>query len=422
MLKPMATVGTIVVAMLALWLSLTPWSKFQGGEGGEAFLATQIKWLNSVAKKKYELPNAACFWQQGSIINNIPTGPSDPDCLFEVRDPDFLEVLGVAPTLELVVNTDAHEGGVYFPDTDEFYFASSRRKLGYLASMTSDNKVAHAGDANTEVKKVSLKTRNVSTVFRVTDVANGMALDNDGNLLICQQGQGAKPGYIERVDLKNLNSSIVADNWFGVPFNSPNDVVVKSDGSIWFTDPSYGRAQGFRAKPQVSNQVYRISMTGVVDAVASDFQQPNGLAFSEDEKRLYVTDTGFETGFGDEFDPLKHHHIYVFDILPDGSLGSRRLFASVGMYDGSSPGLGVPDGIKIDTKGRVYVGSPDGVQVFSRTGKSLGLIRLPGACNLGFAGEQLNKLYVLNDKSIRAIKLQATAAGLRYARRFKHQK
>jgi gluconolactonase len=92
-----------------------------------------------------------------------------------------------------------------------------------------------------QVKKVSLKTGNVSTVFPVTDVANGMALDNDGNLLICQQGQGAKPGYIERVDLKNLNSSIVADNWFGVPFNSPNDVVVKSDGSIWFTDPSYGR-------------------------------------------------------------------------------------------------------------------------------------------------------------------------------------
>ncbi len=88
---------------------------------------------------------------------------------------------------------------------------------------------------------MSLKTGKVSTVFPVTDVANGMALDNDGNLLICQQGKGAKPGYIERVDLKNLNRSIVADNWFGVPFNSPNDVVVKSDGSIWFTDPSYGR-------------------------------------------------------------------------------------------------------------------------------------------------------------------------------------
>jgi gluconolactonase len=92
-----------------------------------------------------------------------------------------------------------------------------------------------------QVKKVSLKTGKVSTVFPVTDVANGMALDNDGKLLICQQGKGTKPGYIERVDLKNLNSSIVADNWFGVPFNSPNDVVVKSDGSIWFTDPSYGR-------------------------------------------------------------------------------------------------------------------------------------------------------------------------------------
>jgi hypothetical protein len=98
MLKPMATVGTIVVAMLALWLSLTPWSKFQGGEGGEAFLATQIKWLNSVAKKKYELPNAACFWQQGSIINNIPTGPSDPDCLFEVLRLLLLSTLTILET------------------------------------------------------------------------------------------------------------------------------------------------------------------------------------------------------------------------------------------------------------------------------------------------------------------------------------
>jgi hypothetical protein len=98
MLKPMATVGTIVVAMLALWLSLAPWSKFQGGEGGEAFLATQIKWLNSVANKKYELPNAACFWQQGSIINNIPTGPSDPDCLFEVLRLLLLSTLTILET------------------------------------------------------------------------------------------------------------------------------------------------------------------------------------------------------------------------------------------------------------------------------------------------------------------------------------
>jgi hypothetical protein len=97
-LKPMATVGAMVMAMLALWLSLTPWSKFQGGEGGEAFLATQIKWLNSVAKKTNELPNATCFWQQGSIINNIPTGPSDPDCLFEVLQLLLLSTSGILET------------------------------------------------------------------------------------------------------------------------------------------------------------------------------------------------------------------------------------------------------------------------------------------------------------------------------------
>ena len=81
----------------------------------------------------------------------------------------------------------------------------------------------------------------MSTVFAVTDVANGMAIDLDGNLLICQQGQGKTPGYIQRVDVKTKDTIVVADNWFGVPFNSPNDIVVKSDGSIWFTDPIYAR-------------------------------------------------------------------------------------------------------------------------------------------------------------------------------------
>jgi len=157
----------------------------------------------------------------------------------QVRDVEFLEILGPAPELKLLAKTDAHEGGVYYPDTNEFYFSSARRKVGYTTLATSSDEKKAAGKQNTEVNKISLSTGEVTTVFPLTDVANGMVLDRDGHLLVCQQGQGKKPGYIQRVDLKTLNVSIVADNWFGVPFNSPNDIVVKRDGTIWFTDPTY---------------------------------------------------------------------------------------------------------------------------------------------------------------------------------------
>lgn len=383
---------------------------------GEKFLAKQLNWIHGAAKKECPLPPSACWWQQGSIIKGIPTGQSKPNCKFLVRDPEFLEILGPAPELKLVAETDAHEGGVYHPDNNEFYYSTTRHKVGYTSMITSSDEKDSAGEQNTQVRKISLDTGEITTVFPVTDVANGMVLDREGNLLICQQGQGKKPGYIQRVDVKTLETSIVADNWFGAAFNSPNDVVVKSDGTIWFTDPIYAWAQGFKPEIQVEGQLYRINLDGVVDAMATNFQRPNGLAFSPDEKLLYVTDTGYLQG--EEFDKGKRHHIYVYKVREDGMLSSRRLLASVGMYDGSAPGLGLPDGIKVDTKGRIYIGSPDGVQVFSRSGKPLGLIALPDVVNLGFAGEKLNKLYILNDSSIHMIELQATGAGLHYASKF----
>lgn len=159
--------------------------------------------------------------------------------ILQVRDPEFLEILGPAPELKLVAETDAHEGGVYHPDNNEFYYSTTRHKVGYTSMITSSDEKDSAGEQNTQVRKISLDTGEITTVFPVTDVANGMVLDREGNLLICQQGQGKKPGYIQRVDVKTLETSIVADNWFGAAFNSPNDVVVKSDGTIWFTDPIY---------------------------------------------------------------------------------------------------------------------------------------------------------------------------------------
>lgn len=418
---PLMGVIVVVVALLSVRLfhiPNAPWSN-PYNEEVENFIATQLNWINGKAKKEYTLPPGACFWQQGSLIKGIPTGPSEPNCKFQVRDPEFLEILGPAPELKLMAKTDAHEGGVYHPDTNDFYFTSVRHEVGYtkLASSSAEKKAL--GEQNTELRKMSLSTGEVTTVFPVTDVANGMVLDLEGHLLVCQQGQGKKPGYIQRVDLNTLNVSVVADNWFGVPFNSPNDIVVKSDGTIWFTDPTYAWAQGFKSEVRVEGQLYRIQPDGVVDAMATNYQRPNGLAFSEDEKLLYVTDTGFLKG--DEFDKTMRHHIYVMEVRRDGTLSGRRLFASVGIYDGSAPGLGLPDGIKVDTKGRLYIGSPDGVQVFSRSGKPLGLIALSEVVNLGFAGEQLNKLLIMNDESIHMIELQSTGAGLHYASKFKRK-
>lgn len=148
-----------------------------------------------------------------------------------------------------------------------------------------------------QLKKVSLETGAVTGLSDDPyDVPNGMVLDNNGDLLLCLQGSEKRGGFIQRLNLKTGKKTVVADNWFGVPFNSPNDVVVQRDGSVWFTDPSYGNVQGFRSAPKVNNQVYRAKVSGVVDAMADGFTQPNGLAFSHDEKRLYVTDTGFALG------------------------------------------------------------------------------------------------------------------------------
>lgn len=192
-------------------------------------LESHLHWVNGVANTTLNLPKRVCFWKQRNIICKTPMRGLATDCDFHVRDLAFVEILGLAPNLTLVANTNAHEGGVYHPTKNEFYFTSSRK-------ISRSNKDAQ----NVEVKKLSLTTRMVTIVFPDTDVANGMALDKEGYLLICQQGQGKKPGYIQQMDVNTKDTRIVADNWMGVPFNSPNDIVVKSDGSIWFTDPDYG--------------------------------------------------------------------------------------------------------------------------------------------------------------------------------------
>ncbi|KAH7306503.1 hypothetical protein KP509_22G016100 [Ceratopteris richardii] len=344
------------------------------------------------------LPSGACIWHKNSGHHRAP-------CDFEVVDMEFLDVLGRVPKLEFIKKAPAHEGGVYFPDKGEYYFSSPWNSNELPGKPVN-------------LMKMSLKTREVSFVSKTT-MANGMTLDNIGNLVVCEQGFLEKRGSIQKINLHNMTSTIAADNWKGLPFNSPNDVVVKSDNSIWFTDPDYGQTQHFKGPSEIGkNQVYRVSINGDVRAVADGFTKPNGLAFSPDEKLLYVTDTGTTVGDG-TFDPTKPHDINVFDV--EGSiLSNRRVFASVAVLEGSLPSIGVPDGIKVDTQGRVYTANQDGIQVFSPKGKLLGLIRVQGAVNMGFVGPHLDQMIITNSTAIHSVQLNVQAAGLLYAKAYHH--
>jgi len=315
---------------------------------------------------------------------------------FVAHDARFAAVLGHEPTLELVVATDAHEGPVYVADEDALYFTSRPREIRDPAP----------GHRESSIKRVSLDGDSFpmepGAVFVVSaraNNANGMCLARDGALIVCEQGSRSEHAAIARVDRRTGASEVVVEEWRGLRLSSPNDVVVKSDGSVWFTDPSYGHLQGFRPEPQVGDYVYRHDpTTGRTSVVADSFVKPNGLAFSPDEDVLYITDSGANQEAGSYYIGLPHH-ILAFDVRDGSHLTSARLFAV------TTPGF--PDGIKVDMDGRVYASSFSGVQVFDPTGDLIGEIHLPGAVNFTFGGPDRNVLFITTDDAICAARLAA---------------
>jgi len=208
---------------------------------------------------------------------------------------------------------------------------------------------------------------------------------------VCEQGTLVRPAQITRVDPASGQAETLVDRLGGFRLNSPNDVVVRSDGTIWFTDPSYGHLQGFRRKPELCDLVYRYDPRGGSLTIAADsFDKPNGLAFSPDERVLYVGDNG------------RPHQLLAFDVRPDGRLGNRRVVA-VGTPEH-------PDGVKVDTEGRIYVSSLGGIQVFEPDGRRIGEISLPGAVNFTFGGPDRNVLFITADTAIWAAILNAKGA------------
>jgi gluconolactonase len=316
---------------------------------------------------------------------------------FVTHDAAFRAVLGDAARLARVLSTDAHEGPVYVPEEDALYFTT----------LPSRGQVPAPGYPTVRVKRIALdgdrfplEPDSVSTVRKDANAANGMTLDLEGRLLACEQGTRSQHAAITRAYGRSDAVETLVDQHAGLRLNSPNDIAVKSDGTVWFTDPSYGHLQGFRPEPQLGDHVYRFDpATGGLTVVADTFDKPNGLAFSPDETVLYVGDSGANQEQG-SFYPDRPHHIKAFDVVDGRHLVGERLFCV------TTPGF--PDGIKVDSEGRVYASAFSGVQVFTPDGDPIGEIELPGAVNFTFGGADRNVLFITADDAVWAAVLAAT--------------
>jgi gluconolactonase len=268
------------------------------------------------------------------------------------------------PRLVRVADVDAHEGPVVVGDG--LFFTSVRRR----------NRVA--------IRRLDLVSRETTTLVEDANVANGMTLDRDGRLLVCEQGTFESPARIARLDPATGIGETLVSSVLGLPLNSPNDITVGADGRVWFTDPSYGHLQGFRPAPQLSDAAYRFDpATGEISAVPWEFDKPNGVALSPDGGTLYVSDNGAP------------HHLVAFDVTADGAANGRVLAVGTPEH---------PDGLKVDAAGRIYASAARGIQIFGTDGRELDSIDLPGAVNFAFGRDGL--LYVTTDTAIWAVDLK----------------
>ena len=258
---------------------------------------------------------------------------------------------------------------------------------------------------NNRIMRISEDDGHVSVFRQPSMNSNGNTIDREGRLVTCEHS-GRR---ITRTELDG-SVTIIADKYNGKKLNSPNDAVVASDGSIWFTDPVYGIGgyyEGLKEEPeQEKHNVYRVDpKSGDIKVVVDDFVEPNGIALSPDEKKLYVIDTGFTD------DPKNPCHIRVFDVdVASGKLSNGKVLVEM-------PKPTITDGMRLDTAGRIWCsagwGDPNenGVRCYTPEGELLGKIHIPETvANLCFGGQQRNRLYICGQTSIYALYTSAQGA------------
>jgi len=279
----------------------------------------------------------------------------------EIRDQRFRQVVDVeSPLKQLATGFIFTEGAMWDAKTSELIFSDM------------------PGDI---VRKWS-EAHGVTTFRQPSNKQNGHYFDLEGRLISCSHAASnvTREGHDGSI-------TVLATHYDGKELNSPNDVVVKSDGAIYFSDPTYGRMDGFgllRDQDMDFQGVYRIDpVSGDLSLLVSDFGQPNGLTFSVDEKQLFINDTD-------------HGHIRVFDVADDGSISGGEVWAIA-----EGPGEGGVDGLTIDSEDNVYCAGPGGILVFAPDATSLGVIQVPEvAANFTWGDDDLKTLYITASTSL----------------------
>jgi gluconolactonase len=289
---------------------------------------------------------------------------------YEIIQPNFRELLlGNVRLEKLYTGTRWAEGPCYFADGEFFIWSDipNNRMLRWVEGLPVE-------------------------AFRLpSNYSNGNTRDRQGRLVTCEHGT-------RRVTRTEHDGSItvLADRYEGKRLNSPNDVVVKSDGSVWFTDPPYGILsdyEGYKSPSELAgNFVFRVDpQTSSLRVVADDFDKPNGLAFSPDEKILYIADSGAP------------HHLKAYEVIDGQALGKPRVFAECD--------AGIFDGLRLDTNGNIWASTRAGINVYAPTGELRGKIRVPEAvANLTFGGPKKNRLFITATTSLYSVFVNARGA------------
>ncbi|KAI1331019.1 gluconolactonase [Xylariaceae sp. FL0255] len=364
---------------------------YQNDPGLRAEIPAQAQFINQKAYNVLASVPPSTVFNATNVF--IPPGYELQGLLekpFLVYDDEFYDVLGPNPSLTLLAHSNSdplfHEAVVWYQPTEEVFFVQN---AGAVAAGTGLNKSGIIQKISLHEAEAVATLRNATGKVKVEVVnSNPMvinpngAINYKGQILYAAEGQGNKPSELVLMNpVAPYNTTVLVNNFAGRQFNSLNDMSINPrNKDVYFTDPLYGYLQDFRPIPGLPSQVYRYNdKTGAVTVAADGFTQPNGIVFSPNGSHVYVADTGANEGFwGWNFSlPAT---IYRFDVAENGGFENRKVFAFVDS--------GVPDGIHVDTKGRIYAGCGDGVHVFNVDGLLIGKIFLgQTSANFNFVGD-----------------------------------